>query len=422
MAWRCKECNMTFDTQQLYDTHKRKFCVGDTVDPARIHSRISGKSANRHERKDKQELQTPLPGVKTPAHSSSSAPNTPTRNMNLHPGNDRSNIFLGSQHRSVYRKSAPNTPTSDYGDISALEKEKIDQLKRFKTQQLMQRNSRNLEGKLLLTNIKDSQFPVHTPRRINHDDRGDNKILQLTEVHRQQLAELKLRNEKLQKEKAIIAERMNSLGLKSRQKMLSQGSLNKQVTELDGLKRYLDFKEEEEKRNFNTEQSKVNLLKVSARSPPHSAASDYIRSPEPQVIQPRGSSRELAGDRRGQIVPYRYSPVRYFEPAPIQLGQSNVLHELNMLKNEYFHKGGNDPAILAQMRELEYEAQRMQATQRPPPAVDPLLQQQIMNFHLANQRLEQELQLLREDRNQKERMRSPDIDPEFKRMELNCCD
>ena len=49
---------MTFETQQLYDTHKRKFCVGDTVDPARIHSRISGKSANRHERKDKQEFQT----------------------------------------------------------------------------------------------------------------------------------------------------------------------------------------------------------------------------------------------------------------------------------------------------------------------------------------------------------------------------
>ena len=38
-----------------------------------------------------------------------------------------------------------------------------------------------------------------------------------------------------------------------------------------------------------------------------------------------------------------------------------------MLKNEYFHKGGNDPAILAQMRELEYEAQKLQATQRPPP-------------------------------------------------------
>lgn len=49
---------MTFDTQQLYDTHKRKFCVGNTADPARIHSRISGKSANRHERKDKQEFQT----------------------------------------------------------------------------------------------------------------------------------------------------------------------------------------------------------------------------------------------------------------------------------------------------------------------------------------------------------------------------
>ena len=44
---------MTFDTQQLYDTHKRKFCVGSSVDPAHIHSRISGKAANSIERKDK---------------------------------------------------------------------------------------------------------------------------------------------------------------------------------------------------------------------------------------------------------------------------------------------------------------------------------------------------------------------------------
>ena len=49
---------MTFETQQLHDTHKRKFCVGSTADPARIHSRISGKSANRSERKDKQEYKT----------------------------------------------------------------------------------------------------------------------------------------------------------------------------------------------------------------------------------------------------------------------------------------------------------------------------------------------------------------------------
>ena len=36
-----------------------------------------------------------------------------------------------------------------------------------------------------------------------------------------------------------------------------------------------------------------------------------------------------------------------------------------MLKNEYFQRGGHDPEILAQIRDLEYEAQRMQATQRP---------------------------------------------------------
>lgn len=42
----------------------------------------------------------------------------------------------------------------------------IDQLKRFKTQQLMQRNSRNLEEKLLLTSIKDSQFPVLVSNKV----------------------------------------------------------------------------------------------------------------------------------------------------------------------------------------------------------------------------------------------------------------
>lgn len=47
-----------------------------------------------------------------------------------------------------------------------------------------------------------SLLKLQTPKRIDHNDRRDDKILQLTEVHRQQLAELKLRNEKLQKEKA----------------------------------------------------------------------------------------------------------------------------------------------------------------------------------------------------------------------------
>ena len=39
----------------------------------------------------------------------------------------------------------------------------------------------------------------------------------------------------------------------------------------------------------------------------------------------------------------------------------------SMLKNDYFQKGGHDPAILAQIRDLEFEAQRVQAVQRPAP-------------------------------------------------------
>ena len=44
---------------------------------------------------------------------------------------------------------------------------------------------------------------LQTSRRGNYDhDRGDDRIGKLTEIHQQQLAELKLRNEKLQEEKA----------------------------------------------------------------------------------------------------------------------------------------------------------------------------------------------------------------------------
>ena len=49
---------------------------------------------------------------------------------------------------------------------------------------------------------------MQTPRRIINDDTwrdgggADDRILQLNEIHRQQLAELKQRNERLQEEKA----------------------------------------------------------------------------------------------------------------------------------------------------------------------------------------------------------------------------
>lgn len=43
-----------------------------------------------------------------------------------------------------------------------------------------------------------------SPRRFNEGNIGDDRILQLTEIHRQQLAELKQRNEKLQEEKASM--------------------------------------------------------------------------------------------------------------------------------------------------------------------------------------------------------------------------
>lgn len=418
MALRCEECNILFDSQQLYETHKRKFCVGSSVDPSGIHSRISGTSRKRNIPPG--EDFSLLPEIKTPVYSSLSAPSTPYRPKNPLPESERSLNFLGGHHH----KSAPSTPRNpdeDQRDISALEREKIEQLKRFKMQQQQQRSARNLDGKHLLNGSKDlSQIP--TRMRLNSPDillrdegTTDDRVLQLTENHRQQLSELKLRNDRLKDEKAKITERMNALGLRSGPKVLSQGSVRKQTEELDGLKRFLDFKKEEE-RKVGSQPSKVNVLRVAPRSPPHSSMS--ARSANSSLLLPRRTPREQERQRLDQLLPYHQSPQRYVDQAPGQFGQNSILHELNTLRNEYFQKGGNDPAILAQMQGLEFEAQRLQANQRQPPpaAEDPLLQQQIMSFQMANQRLEQELQLLKEERNLKERVQSPDVDPELKRL------
>ena len=58
MVRRCDECNIIFENQKLYDTHKKKFCVGSAADPARIHSRISKKSEDWEGKKDRQALST----------------------------------------------------------------------------------------------------------------------------------------------------------------------------------------------------------------------------------------------------------------------------------------------------------------------------------------------------------------------------
>lgn len=228
MALRCEECNILFDSQQLYETHKRKFCVGSSVDPSGIHSRISGKSQKRN--MPPGEDFSLLPEIKTPVYSSLSAPSTPYRPKNPLPESERSLNFLGGHHH----KSAPSTPRNadeHQRDISALEREKIEQLKRFKMQQQQQRSARNLDGKHLLNSSKDlSQIPtrmrLNSPDTLPRDDgTTDDRVLQLTENHRQQLSELKLRNDRLKDEKAKITERMNALGLRSGPKVLSQGSV-----------------------------------------------------------------------------------------------------------------------------------------------------------------------------------------------------
>lgn len=45
-AFRCKECHMNFQSQQLLSKHKLKFCVGSTSDPDDLQMRRGFRSTS----------------------------------------------------------------------------------------------------------------------------------------------------------------------------------------------------------------------------------------------------------------------------------------------------------------------------------------------------------------------------------------
>ncbi|KAK3739534.1 hypothetical protein QZH41_016209 [Actinostola sp. cb2023] len=299
---------MKFETKLLYDTHKRKFCglLGEPPGPTPPRSPARAEYVDRY---GGRKINSPKESLSSPSGKSSHL-------LNLHsPYN-----ILHVDHDTGQK-------------MSDLEKEKVEELKALKSSKSLQRSYQHLKMKSFPSIVKLSRQSRPSSHEIMDRTEFDDHMKHLRINHHEQLGQLKAHNERLQQEKLEIQERMNSLGLKSRQKLVSQGSMDKQAAEFEGLKKFLDYKSKE-----------ISAMKVS-----------------------------------------------------------------------YLQGGGRDPLMLSQITQLEQEAQHLQLA--PKTVADPVVQQQVMEYHLANQRLEHELQLLRVEKQQNSGLRkTPELSPEFQHL------
>ncbi|XP_031552513.1 uncharacterized protein LOC116289708 [Actinia tenebrosa] len=374
-TWKCDECNMKFDSRLLYDTHKRKFCgmLGGPPAPgsSRIPQRGYGKTMVHTGRRGKsispKELVLSL-GEKSP------------QNFHYHP------TRISTAGSSVHDVSQR---------MSALEQEKVEELKAFKASMSLQRAYQHSKinsgpGRKVPDSRQSRSSPNYQLDRTLFDD----QLKQLEDNHQEQLDQLRAHNERLKEEKLAIQEKMNSLGLKSRHKLVSQGSVDKQEAEFEGLRKYLDYKSQEMRNEYQAEMDKLKDLKKKIHG-------RYSLSPETPLSTKRSSPAEQPRDtlKLYNTGAQNHNPLNVQQASPIPLPQyaalqgSGLLGEINAMEISYLQGGGRDPEVLSQIKQLELEAKSLQPVSTAVP--DPSLQQQIMAYHLANQKLEQELQLLR---------------------------
>ncbi|XP_048587115.1 uncharacterized protein LOC5517188 isoform X2 [Nematostella vectensis] len=378
--WKCEACNMKFESQALYHTHKMKFCV-----------------------------------MKLPRSRDRSNP-------------ARQTPFSCNQTLLSHKQRSPRSSPAEDQRISALEKEKIQELKALKSSMSLERAASY--GQRYCPEIPSppyQELAYRTSRQSRESSpsggRGvfEDKLGQLQRNHKEQLEQLKEQNKRLLLEKQGIQQRMKTLGLKSREKMVSQASVDRQAAELEGLKTFLGYKKNELSANYEVEMSKSNdvlkLQNTESKSPVLGSPSgirvpSLQKNPSTEIVPFNPSKESLP---MAQVYHSTFGIPSQHHLA-FQSSQTDVLTELNALRASYLHAGGNDPVLLSQIQRLEMEAQQVRATQRPA-AMDPVLQQQIMAYHLANQRLEQELQMIRSERQgQTTHSKSPDLSPEFRQL------
>ncbi|XP_075142233.1 coiled-coil domain-containing protein 17 [Leptodactylus fuscus] len=337
---RCHNCNMVFRSLLLLEKHREKFCIGSQIgDPTVLGPHYLGTGPH-----------TRLLGAReyprlaeTPDfRTRDSVARLRERESLLNEREQRLVGDYGGRPGSLTDSRALRNLTDEFHKLRKSLEVSVPTLRSFQ-----------LQGELGLSSHWDREYR--------------DRILEITEAHERHLADIQARNQALEMQREEIRQRLSDVSS-------SSGSSTGHIEQM-----LLELKAQEEKNQLALDALRDQVVLMQSES---RAKTEKVNKERPASTSTKKEKAPLT------IIPF---PVR----------GSGLSSEISALQLAYVQSGGSDPAVLAQMRDLQAEAlafeeishkqERKEKRKKRHDGAPRVLDVELMAVELENQRLEEEI-------------------------------
>ncbi|XP_039591041.1 uncharacterized protein LOC120514622 isoform X1 [Polypterus senegalus] len=370
-AFRCSNCSMTFRSLSLLDKHREKFCIGSDIgDPTVLKLRLGESWNEKGRRRDewswRERKRTTTPDFITLrqqrdrlARRDPQLPEAANEKLRGPQQDSHGHDVLASESRALRRL------TDEFHRL------------RMSIQESMSTKPVQWEPQVELTHS------------LNREWELKEQVREMVDTHEQHLVEIQARNQELEQKRDEIRRRLSELA-----------SRDSAAAHIERVLLELRAQEERNQQALDDLRQQIEALQAEATT-----KADHVA--------PTSSHPSNPMERKDLHVS--------FNMMPTAIRDGTLSSEISALRLVYLQSGGNDPLILAQMHELQAEAQGLErSTQKAeykekkrrsqphPRGID----SELLAVQMENERLEDELlrlHLQREKRKAKEESSGLDI-------------
>ncbi|XP_069089333.1 coiled-coil domain-containing protein 17 [Pleurodeles waltl] len=341
-VYRCQNCKMAFRSFPLLEKHKDKFCIGGSVRGAPPGPRYPGPQhpgrGSRAWREPAEEDQSPDLTWRDPQESFSSLK---AREDML---NERCRtLMVGPQvNESVLDSLALKRLTDEFHKLRMSIEESV-------------------------PTLRSSQAQVDLSPRLQLDREYRERLQEMSEAHERHLADIQERNRALELQREDIRRRLSAFA--------NQGSSTSHIEQM-----LLELKTQEEKNQLALDalRDQIGLIQADSRA---------------KYEEANKGNAPKTPEKKGEKVSWNLFP--------FPSGAGPLSSEISSLHMAYVQNGGSDPAVLAQMRDLQMEAmmfeqmgpkpERKDKKKKRPDPAPRVLDSELLSVEMENQRLEDEI-------------------------------
>ncbi|XP_033737089.1 uncharacterized protein LOC117325189 isoform X5 [Pecten maximus] len=419
--YKCHDCHMNFESMQLLQKHKKKFCVGGNIgDPDNLllrkglwsagspspppHSpdvpsissylvtELKNYKENRNKIRDLRHLEERI--LLDTLEDTDRKLGRSTR----HPSRARSHLPLSHdqevRHLQLEYENLKEKISTDRRQRPVMQP--ADTRRRQNYQPVVQHTDRRsrqdnrsvMSDASMSIHLDDDRRKKKPKEYQRYNPNQDSQLRQLAENHGRQMEYLQIKNRDLEKQREDIRRRLEELANKGSKpqptdntsqllsELRAQEERNKIA--LDDLRRQL----------YDIHGQRVNFIEV-----------EKSMQPRPQPQPP--------SDRKSYVYPVYYG--------------NSLVAEISAMRQAYLQNGGNDPDVLAQMAQMQAEAQNIEDGMKQAPEKKDKKDHhsQLQMLELENERLHKELLLLQEQNfmNRKKSDREDELEAQLRRLQ-----